>query len=78
MKGYSDLADLPEDERIKIIGKAAQAGNIVGVALEDDADKIARYIGKLTKRFPKVRHVSTDPGLVPGTVLVCVGPLADN
>lgn len=78
MKGYSDLADLPEDERIKIIGEAAQAGNIVGVALEDDADKIARYIEKLTSRFPKVRHVSTDPGLVPGTVLVNVGPLADN
>ena len=78
MKGYSDLYDLPEDERIKIIGKAAQAGKIVGIALEDDAEKIARYIGKLTKWFPKVRHVSTDPGLVPGTVIVCVGPLARN
>ena len=78
MKGYSDLADLPEDQRIKIIGEAAQAGNICGVALEDDADKIARYIEKLTSQFPKVRHISTDPGLVPGTVTVRVGPLANN
>ena len=78
MKGYSDLSNLPEDQRIKIIGEVAEAGNIIGVALEDDAEKIARYIGKLTKRFPKVRHVSTDPGLIPGTVIVCVGPLARN
>ena len=78
MKGYSDLADLPEDQRIVIIGNAATSGNIVGIALEDDEQKIARYIEKLTERFPKVRHISTDPGLVPGTVTVRVGPLADN
>ena len=78
MKRYSDLADLPENERIRIIGEAAMAGNIIGVALEDDAQKIKRYIKKLTKRFPKVRHVSTDPGIVRGTVLVRVGPLAEN
>lgn len=78
MKGYSDLADLPENERIRIIGEAARAGNIIGIALEDDAKKIKRYIKKLTKRFPDVRHVSTDSGLVAGTVLVRVGPLAKH
>lgn len=78
MKGYSDLASLPENERIRIIGEFAQAGNIVGAAIEDDAEKIDRYIGKVTKRFPGVRHVSTDPGIVPGTVLVRFGPLARN
>lgn len=76
MKGYSDLADLPEDERIRIIGEAAEAGNVVGVALENDEAKIRRYIEKVTKRFPTVRHVATDPGIVPGTVLVRFGPLA--
>ncbi|KKK43186.1 hypothetical protein LCGC14_3168790, partial [marine sediment metagenome] len=37
MKGYSDLSNLPEDQRIKIIGEVVEAGNIIGVALEDDA-----------------------------------------
>lgn len=78
MKGYSDLADLPENQRIEIIGKAAEAGNLCGIALEDDDEKIRRYIEKLTTRFPKVRHISTAPGIVPGTVLVSIGPLADN
>lgn len=78
MKGYADLADLPEDERIRIIGEYAQAGNIIGIALEDDDEKVARYIKKLTTRFPDVRHISTDPGLAPNTVTVRVGPLANN
>lgn len=78
MKGYADLADLPEDDRIKIIGEAAQAGNVIGVALDDEADKIARYIRKITDRFPDVRHISTDPGLVPDTVTLRFGPLAKH
>lgn len=78
MKAYADIASLPEDERIRIVGEAARAGNLVGVALEDDAEKIARYIEKITKRFPDVRHISTDPGLVTGTVLLHIGPLAKH
>lgn len=76
MRGYSDLADLAEDQRIKVIGIAAMAGNIIGIALEDDDEKVRRYLAKLAKSFPKVRHISTDPGLVAGTVLVRVGPEA--
>jgi len=78
MKGYSDLADLPEDERIRIIGERAEAGNTVAVVLEDDDDKVARYIEKITTRFSKVRHISTSTGIVPGTVTVNVGPLTND
>ncbi len=78
MKGFSDLADLPEDERIQIIGAAVMAGNIIGIAIDDDDEKVARYLAKLAKRFPKVRHISTDPGLVPGTVTIRVGPEAKH
>lgn len=78
MKAYSDLADLPEDERIRIIGNAALAGNVCGIALENDDEKIRRYLAKLIERFPTLRHISTDPGPAPGTVIVRVGPEAKH
>lgn len=78
MKGYSDLADLPEDERIQIIGESAMAGNIIGIAIDDDDRKVRRYLKKLLKRFPGIRHIDTKPGIVPGTVIVRVGPEAKH
>lgn len=78
MKGYSDLADLPEDERIQIIGESAMAGNIIGIAIDDDDRKVRRYLKKLLKRFPGIRHIDTIPGIVPGTVIVRVGPEAKH
>lgn len=53
MKAFADLADLPEDERIHIIGQTADAGERVGFFVDDDA-KADRYIAKLTKLFPRV------------------------
>jgi hypothetical protein len=50
MEGYADLADLPEDDRIGIIGRTAESGKRVAFIVEDDA-KADRYIEKLTKRF---------------------------
>lgn len=74
MRGFADLADLPEDDRIRIMGEYVMAGNRVAVALEDDADKIACYIEKMTSRFPGLRHTDTVPGLVADTVLVSFQP----
>ncbi len=71
MKGYADLADLPEDERIEIIARTAAAGEIVGFVVDDDP-KAERYIRKL-RRFD-VRVIDKKAGPVRGTVMVRVGP----
>lgn len=78
MKGYADLGDLPEDERIRIIGEHAAAGNLVAVPIDDEAEKIARYIRKVTARFPTVRHIDTIAGIVANTKTIRFGPLARN
>ncbi len=78
MTRYADLFELHEDDRIKLIGETALAGNIIGVAIDDDRVKIKRYIKKLKKRFPTVRHLATKPGIVPGTRLLQFGPPADH
>jgi hypothetical protein len=69
---YADLADLPEDERVAIIGKQAEAGKRVAFVVEDDA-KAERYIRKLLLDF-KVKIVGRGSGPVKGTVYVKVGP----
>lgn len=71
MKGYADLYELPEDERVRVIAEAAALGNIVGFVVEDDA-KADRYVAKLNA-YP-VRIVDRMPGPVKNTVMVRVGP----
>jgi len=73
MKAFADLADLPEDKRIAIIGDVASGGLVVGFVVED-AEKADRYVKKLLERF-KVRIVGRGPGPIDKTVLVRVGPL---
>lgn len=73
---YIDLYTLPEDKRIQMIGDMA-IGKVVGIMLEkNEPAKIARYIEKVTKRFPEVRHIDTTD--VPDTkdlvVMVRFGP----
>lgn len=70
MKGYADLADLPEDERIAIIAATAQT-QIVGFFVDDDV-KADRYIRKLGDRV-RVLERKADV-LVKGTVFIKVGP----
>lgn len=74
-KGF-DLFALPENERIRVIGKAART-SVVGFFVETDA-KADRYIGKLTKRFPSVRVIDRGPGPVPNTILVRCGPKPES
>lgn len=68
---FADLADLPEDERIRLIAEAAQAGQIVGFFVDDDM-KADRYIRKLGTRVRVIERKADV--LVNGTVFVKVGP----
>lgn len=72
---YKDIADLPEDERIQKIGKAAMEHRLVtGFFTDDEPGKAERYISKLQERFPGISIRYRGPGLVDGTVFVKVGP----
>lgn len=72
LKGFADLADLPEDERIRIVAEMVKCGNTVAVAIDDEPEKIARYIRKL--QAAGVRVLDTVDGLVPHTKTIRVGP----
>lgn len=72
MKAYADLYELPEDERIRVIAETVAAGQVVGFVVDDDGKKADRYIAKLA-RYP-VRIIDQQPGPVPKTVIVRVGP----
>lgn len=69
---YADLADLPEDERVAIIGQQAAHGKRVAFIVEDE-EKADRYIRKLLLDF-EVRVEERGPGPVKNTVYVKVGP----
>lgn len=71
-KAFADLADLPEDDRISIIGRCAEGGSITAFVVEDDT-KADRYVTKLLASH-KVRVVSRVSGPVQGTVMVSIGP----
>jgi ABC-type Fe3+ transport system substrate-binding protein len=72
-KGFADLADLPEDERIAIIAATAKGGAIVGVCVDDEIAKVERYIRKITALG--VRVIDRTSGPVKGVVTLRVGPL---
>ncbi len=72
MAKYKDVADEPEDERIRQIGEAAMTGKTVAFITDADPGKAERYIQKLLSRFPKLRVVKRFGGPVPGTVSVKV------
>lgn len=78
MAGFADLADLPEDDRIRIIGETVErTGGLIGFVVDDDGGaKAARYIKKLTERY-RVRVVDQLPGPVKGATLIRVTKRAD-
>lgn len=69
-KAFADLADLPEDDRITIIGQTAERGQRVAFIVEDH-EKANRYIAKLTKRF-QVSVAKRLDGPVKNTVSIIV------
>lgn len=72
---FKDIADEPEDERVRQIGeKTMREKLVVGFVTDAEEGKAERYIAKLQKRFPGIRLISQGPGPVPETVLVKMGP----
>jgi hypothetical protein len=79
MKGYADLADLPENKRIAIIAKCvADDRQTVAVALEDDEKKVSRYERKLHAARPGLLEIERVGGLVPNTVTLRIKPKVQN
>ena len=72
-EGYADLADLGENERIRIMSGHAAAGKVIACVTDNEDEKIARYIEKMLQRGG-VRHIHTQPGPVPGTATLSFGP----
>lgn len=77
LKGYADLADLPEDERIKIACEAALTGEVVGVVVDKEQDKIDRYIRKILKHSKALKISKRGDGPVKGTYLIVVERIPD-
>jgi hypothetical protein len=81
MKGFADLADLPEDDRIRVIGEYVERqgpGIVTGVVVDHDAGgyKARRYCVKLTERY-KVRIIDMGPGPVARSTLIRVAQRGD-
>lgn len=70
---YADIANLPEDDRIELIGRQVQkmgAGKIVAFLTDDEVGKPERYIEKLRKRFPGLVVVDKRKGPIENVVTV--------
>lgn len=79
MKGYSDLADLPEDDRIAAIGRCVTTQKLtVAVAVDDKRKKIDRYRRKLETRFPGLLDIEEVGALTPGVMILKVKPKLQN
>jgi hypothetical protein len=72
---YADLADLPEDTRIDIIGRAVtlERKNVAFV-VDSTPGKVERYITKLLNKYPTIVILAQFDGPVAGSVTVKVGP----
>lgn len=55
---YKDLHHLSENSRIRTIADAAMKGQVAAI-VEDQPEKIARYLKKMAWRFPLVQHIET-------------------
>lgn len=66
-KPFYDLHRLSESDRIEMIGTTASSGKSAGFVLENDDEKIARYLAAFAARFPDLK-VTRLGALTPGTV----------
>ena len=60
----ADIHDLPEDERIAIIGNAVEAGKLVAVFVDNEPEKVERYKGKVLKCHPGARFINQVDDLI--------------
>jgi len=77
MKGFADLADLPEDQRIESIGAIAMRGATVGFVVDvegaDGFAKADRYITKLLAKYPSLKVLAKVKGPTKEMITVKVG-----
>lgn len=73
MTRYEDLHEMPEDDRITLIGEQVMRGKTVGVFIDNEPEKIARYIQKITARFPAVMVRAQVAGPTPEVVTLQFG-----
>lgn len=72
-KGFQDLANLPEDDRIRLIAHYVCAhGLTVAVFVDDEPGKPERYTEKL--RAAGAMVLSQEPGPVAKVITLKVGP----
>jgi hypothetical protein len=69
----ADLADLPEDERIRVIAQAVEYGQVCGIIVDDEPSKVARFHRKLMARGCVILSTTKS---IEGTVVIRVGPRA--
>lgn len=76
-RGYADLGDLPEDERIKIFCEDALRGEVVGVVIDNEQPKIDRYIRKIINYSKALRISDRGKGPVKGTYFLKIERIKD-
>ncbi len=76
VEGYADIADLQEDDRIKVMAATCIAGKVISCQTDDVPGKADRYIEKM--EAAGARYIKTGPGLVRGTVSISFGPPLDS
>lgn len=78
LQGYADVANLPEDDRIKLICETVSGmrqGQTVGVVTDAELGKADRYIAKMKARLPGIdiiEKIENCPFV--GTTTIKVGP----
>lgn len=72
MKQYADIADLPEDRRIEVIGANALKKGKVAFCTDAEPGKADRYIAKLLAQFPQLEVFGRYPGPIADVVTVIV------
>jgi hypothetical protein len=71
VKPYLDLYRLSEDERIELIRRACTPGKKVGVTLDNEPEKVARYVRKLAEYG--VVELKCADGPVPNVITIVFG-----
>lgn len=74
LKGYADLADLPENKRLDVIAEYVLTGMKVAVCVDDDPpEKLERYKKKLLNRVKRpIVFEYSGAGPVSGTSMFTV------
>lgn len=74
-KGYADLHNLPEDDRIEVIGKCVMENRqVVAFFVDNIPGKAERYIRKLIDKFPGIVIMDRIKEATAGAEMIKIGP----